>query len=60
MSCVPICSCALMCSGTKKSFSENRKQARKRQITDITREESRINDTEAIIKDICKNSSLAE
>lgn len=46
-----ICSCVFMCEGTKKTFSEKRKQTYKRQIIGVTKEENRISETEAIIKD---------
>lgn len=41
-------SCVFMCEGTKKTFSEKRKQTYKRQIIGVTKEENQINGTEAI------------
>lgn len=47
-----ICFCVLMCEGTKKTFSEKRKQTHNSQIIGVAKGKDRINGTEEIIRGI--------
>ena len=40
-----------MCEGTRKIFSEERKQTYERQIIAVTKEENRRNEIDAVIKE---------